>query len=85
MVMGYFCVGANTRWGQTHPDLSYGAPSTYHIPFTTAYLDYLAPRSRTRSKDRHGRLHDRLGVEPKRPEGTWLDCEERGFLQELMD
>jgi hypothetical protein len=23
-VVGYFCVGANTRWGQTHPELSYG-------------------------------------------------------------
>lgn len=40
-VMGYFCVGANTRWGQLHPELSYGTPSAPHIPFTTAYLDYL--------------------------------------------
>jgi len=40
-VMGYFCVGANTLWGQSHPDLSYGTPSEPHIPFTTEYLDYL--------------------------------------------
>jgi len=40
-VMGYFCVGANTLWGQKHPDLSYGTPSAPHIPLTTAYLDYL--------------------------------------------
>ncbi len=40
-VMGYFCVGANTRWGQLRPELSYGTPSAPHIPFTTAYLDYL--------------------------------------------
>ncbi|MHB8898956.1 MAG: alpha-L-fucosidase [Thermoguttaceae bacterium] len=40
-VMGYFCIGANTRWGQEHPDLSYGFPSAYHIPLTDAYLDYL--------------------------------------------
>jgi len=41
-VMGYFCIGANTRWGAGHPDLSYGTPSTYHLPFTDEYLDYLA-------------------------------------------
>ena len=40
-VMGYYCVGANTLWGQTHTNLSYGAPSDPHIPFTRAYLDYL--------------------------------------------
>jgi hypothetical protein len=42
LVMGYFCVGANTKWGQDHPDLSYGTPSTLHIPFTDEYLDYLS-------------------------------------------
>ncbi len=42
MVMGYFCVGANSKWGQDHPDLSYGSPSTLHIPFTDEYLDYLS-------------------------------------------
>jgi len=40
-VMGYFCVGANTRWGIEHPELSYGAPSGRHLPLTDAYLDYL--------------------------------------------
>ncbi len=35
-VMGYFCVGANTYWGQKHPDLSYGtpAPSTSPSPMS---------------------------------------------------
>lgn len=41
-VMGYFCAGANTRWGAAHPELSYGTPSTYHLPFTDEYLDYLS-------------------------------------------
>jgi len=41
LVFGYFCVGANTRWGQQHPDLSYGFPSAYHLPFTDDYLDFL--------------------------------------------
>jgi hypothetical protein len=42
LAMGYFCIGANSRWGADHPDLSYGTPSKTHIPFTDAYLDYLA-------------------------------------------
>ncbi|MCU0917623.1 MAG: alpha-L-fucosidase, partial [Planctomycetes bacterium] len=41
-VMGYFCVGANTRWGAEHPEFSYGTPSAYHLPFTDEYLEYLA-------------------------------------------
>ena len=40
--MGYFCVGANSKWGTDHPELSYGTPATLHIPFTDEYLDYLA-------------------------------------------
>lgn len=34
LVMGYFCIAANTRWGRENPELSYGTPSTYHIPYT---------------------------------------------------
>ena len=40
-VFGYFCAGSNTKWGMEHPDLSYGIPSSPHIPYTTQYLDYL--------------------------------------------
>jgi len=40
-VMGYYCVEANTLWGLTHTNLSYGAPSDPHIPLTREYLDYL--------------------------------------------
>jgi hypothetical protein len=40
-VMGYFCIGANTRWGLENPQYSYGTPSAYHIPFTDKYLNYL--------------------------------------------
>jgi len=42
LVMGYFCVGANTKWGQDHPHLSYGTPPSPHIPFTDEYLEYLS-------------------------------------------
>jgi len=31
LVMGYFCAGANTKWGLDHPGLSYGSPSDLHI------------------------------------------------------
>ena len=41
MVVGYFCIGSNTRWGKENPDLSYGTPSTQHIPFTDEYLEFL--------------------------------------------
>ena len=42
LVMGYFCIGANSKWGKDHADLSYDAPSDIHIPFTDEYLDYLS-------------------------------------------
>jgi len=41
-VMGYFCIGANTYWDETHPDQSHRFPSAISIPFTRDYLDYLA-------------------------------------------
>ena len=40
-VMGYLCIGSNTRWGIEYPDYSYGYPSDRHIPYTQKYLDYL--------------------------------------------
>ncbi|MCX6875697.1 MAG: hypothetical protein NTW21_18100 [Verrucomicrobia bacterium] len=42
LVMGYYCIGANTLWGQRHPDQSYGTPAdSMHIPFTRDYITYL--------------------------------------------
>ena len=40
-VMGYFCIGSNTRWGIENPELSYGYSDHCHIPYTKAYLKYL--------------------------------------------
>lgn len=40
-VFGYFCIGANTKWGLDHPGQSYGTPASPHIPFTNAYIGYL--------------------------------------------
>lgn len=42
LVMGYYCIAANVRWGQLHPDESYGLPADGHIPLTKKYNDYLA-------------------------------------------
>ena len=33
-VFGYFCAASNPRWAELHPELSYGSPTTYHIPYT---------------------------------------------------
>jgi len=43
-VMGYFCIGANVRWGQLHPAESYGflKIDDGHIPLTKKYNQYLA-------------------------------------------
>lgn len=83
-VMGYFCIGANTRWGQAHPDLSYGTPSAYHIPLTKAYLDFLCGSIAEALKlsQMDGFMIDWVW-NPKRPEGKWLDCEKQAF-RELM-
>ena len=40
LVTGYYCVGANAKWGGEHPDQSYGTPPSAHIPLTDVYLDY---------------------------------------------
>ena len=37
-VMGYFCIGSNTKWGKDHPAFSYGIPSRPHLPYTGEYL-----------------------------------------------
>ncbi len=41
-VMGYFCIACNPRWGAENPSLSYGTPSTYHLPYTDEYLKFLS-------------------------------------------
>ena len=40
-VMGYFCVGANSRWCNENPDLCYDNRGM-QIPFTIEYLDFLS-------------------------------------------
>ena len=77
-VMGYFCIGANTRWGTQHPKLSYGTPHTPHIPFTSEYLEYLdvAIREGIEKSDIDGFMIDWMWMpERKATGGAWLECE----------
>jgi len=83
-VMGYFCIGSNTRWGKENPDLSYGYPSTYHIPYTKPYLEYLdsAIRDAIETTGIDGFMIDWVW-QPKREStgGKWLDSEKKLYEQ----
>jgi len=80
LVMGYFCIAANTKWGTDHPDLSYGTPSTYHIPYTDEYLEYLSASigDAVRKTGIDGFMIDWLW-QPRRQstKGKWIECEKR--------
>ena len=89
-VFGYFCAGANTKWGLDHPDLSYGIPSNPHIPFTTQYLDYLCAsiEDAIRKTKMDGFMVDWIWnpgtpLEPY-PPLKWIACEQIMF-NELMN
>jgi alpha-L-fucosidase len=83
-VMGYFCIAANTRWGAEHPDLSYGTPSAYHIPFTDGYLDYLSSAIEESLKltGMDGFMIDWVwNPTDKERNGKWLAAEKKLFEQ----
>ncbi len=86
LVMGYFCVAANTKWGTDHPDLSYGTPTTYHIPYTDEYLAYLSAsiEDAVTKTGIDGFMVDWIWM-PNRSstQGKWLDCEKK-LYQQLM-
>jgi hypothetical protein len=86
LVLGYFCISANTRWGQENPTLSYGTPSTYHIPYTDEYLAYLsaAITDAVKTTGIDGFMIDWVW-QPNRKanEGKWLDAEKK-LYQQLM-
>ncbi len=84
LVMGYFCVAANQKWGEDHPELSYGTPTTYHIPFTDAYLDYLSKsiEDAVRKTGIDGFMVDWLWMPNRNATGgKWLDCEKQLYAQ----
>jgi hypothetical protein len=85
-VFGYFCIASNPRWAELHPGQSYGSPTTYHIPYTDDYLDFLAKSI--------GDAVKRTGIDGfmidwvwmpnrKSTEGKWLDSE-KALYQQLM-
>ncbi|MCP4378738.1 MAG: hypothetical protein GY794_21495 [bacterium] len=84
IVMGYFCIGANAKWGKDNPTLSYGTPATYHIPYTDEYLAYLSSSiSDAVSKTGiDGFMIDWLW-QPRRlsTKGQWLECEKKLYKQ----
>ena len=88
MVLGYFCAGSNTKWGQDHPDLSYGFPSEPHIPYTDEYLAYLdsAIRNAVATTGIDGFMLDWLRMPTTRASNgdRWLECEKKLYAQ-LMD
>jgi hypothetical protein len=84
LVMGYFCVGANAKWGKDHPDLSYDAPSDIHIPFTDQYLDYLSRSMGDAMKKTgmDGTMIDWVWNPPdRRRQNGWLPAERKLFTQ----
>ena len=84
LVMGYFCVGANSKWGKDHPSLSYGTPCTPHIPFTDQYLDYLgrSMQDAIRKTNLDGFMIDWVWnpSEELRKQG-WIPAEQKLFTQ----
>ena len=84
LAMGYFCIGANSKWGADHPDLSYGTPSNIHIPFTDQYLDYLV-RSMSDAMEKTGMDGTMIDwvwnpADSLRAKG-WLPAEQKLFTQ----
>lgn len=87
LVMGYFCVASNTRWGQLHPDESYGIPNDGHLPLTNQYTDYLcsAITDTLQKTDMDGFMLDWFFHGPiHETKIQWLDCEIEMWAQ-LMD
>ena len=87
-VMAYFCIAANTRWGQMHPEESYGIPADGHIPLTLDYLDYLgkAIQDALVKTGIDGFMIDWLFHGPIHPGKSlrWLPCEQVMWKQ-LME
>jgi hypothetical protein len=82
LVMGYYCIGANTLWGKNHPDQSYGTPAGgMHIPFTKEYVAYLCAsvEDALKKTDMDGFMLDWMS----NTSGKWLECEKTMYA-ELM-
>ncbi|MBW7892702.1 MAG: family 10 glycosylhydrolase, partial [Chitinophagaceae bacterium] len=87
-VFAYFCVGANNKWEEDHPDLVYHADGQ-QIPFTKQYIDYLCASIEdvVRKVEVDGIMLDWFynpgGGRDPLPPLRWLPCEEVMY-KELM-
>ena len=88
-VIGYFCVGANNKWEEDHPDLCYQM-NGQQIPFTAQYIDYLCSSigDAIKKTDMDGIMLDWFynpgGGRDPLPALRWLPCEQVMY-QELMN
>ncbi|QGY43457.1 family 10 glycosylhydrolase [Maribellus comscasis] len=87
-VFGYFCVGANNKWEEDHPDLCYGM-NGQQIPFTKKYVDYLSSsiEDAIKKTDMDGIMLDWFynpgGGRDPLPPLRWMECEQEMY-EELM-
>ncbi len=87
-VFGYFCVGANNKWEEDHPDLCYQMDGQ-QIPFTLQYIDYLTAsiEDAIKKTDMDGIMLDWFynpgGGKDPLPQLRWLLCEQEMY-KELM-
>jgi hypothetical protein len=88
-VFGYFCVGANNKWEEDHPDLCYRMDGQ-QIPYTTQYINYLSSsiEDAIRKTDMDGIMLDWFynpgGGRDPMPPLRWLPCEQVMY-KELMN
>ncbi|MDR1896336.1 MAG: hypothetical protein LBR10_06055 [Prevotellaceae bacterium] len=87
-VIGYFCVGANNKWEEDHPDLCYRM-NGQQIPLTQQYLNYLCAsiEDAIKKTDIDGIMLDWFynpgGGRDPLPPLRWLACEQ-DMYSELM-
>ena len=80
-VFGYFCVGANNKWEEDHPDLCYQMDGQ-QIPFTAQYIYYLCTsiEDAIKKTDVDGIMLDWFynpgGGKDPLPSLRWLPCEQ---------
>ena len=88
-IFGYFCVGANNKWEEDHPDLCYQMDGQ-QIPFTAQYIDYLCASIEDAIKrtDMDGIMLDWFynpgGGRDPLPLLRWMACEQVMY-EELMN
>lgn len=86
-VLGYYCIGSNTRYGSENPEESYGTPADGHIPFTLKYIDFLGNsiKDALEKTGMDGFMMDWFFHGPIHPGKRlkWLPCEKQMWI-ELM-